>query len=269
MDMVINPEIRVKHSIEDSLPGGILAIKLKKKLTKLQFWEATDKTITIESLFIIQRTQPNPLNTNLQTQTFRSLSTATRFEHQVTGLLFNPIPEIVTCNTGQLLFIKLLFKNKLSVSILGLYAGASSVAWFSQTGKVNSLIAKAVNKSSFIILDGDFNKDGSHKSASFKRCLDLGLINSLLNSPVVKSLMWKNSRGVKKTIDFMLVSSNLVNAVVNHNVVDVSEHFNTDYWAVSVSVGLGGLLDTQLNFLCMQANRDHWKFDFRSTNDNK
>ncbi|KAG9301805.1 hypothetical protein G9A89_003192 [Geosiphon pyriformis] len=39
-----------EYSIEDSLPGGILAIKLRKKLTKLRFWEATEKTITIESL---------------------------------------------------------------------------------------------------------------------------------------------------------------------------------------------------------------------------
>ncbi|KAG9291826.1 hypothetical protein G9A89_012111 [Geosiphon pyriformis] len=54
---------------------------------------------------------------------------------------------------GRLLSIKLLFKNKLSVSILGLYAGASSVAWFFQAGKINSLIAKTVNKSSFIVLD--------------------------------------------------------------------------------------------------------------------
>ncbi|KAG9305855.1 hypothetical protein G9A89_006266 [Geosiphon pyriformis] len=61
---------------DDSLPRGILAIKLRKKLTKLQFREAMDKTITIESL---------------------SLSIATRFEHQVTGLLFNPTPEIATC----------------------------------------------------------------------------------------------------------------------------------------------------------------------------
>ncbi|KAG9294583.1 hypothetical protein G9A89_008062 [Geosiphon pyriformis] len=67
----------VEHSIEDSLLGGIPAIKLRKKLTKLRFWKATDKTIIIESLL---------------------LSTATRFEHQVTGLLFNPIPEVVTCN---------------------------------------------------------------------------------------------------------------------------------------------------------------------------
>ncbi|KAG9285090.1 hypothetical protein G9A89_009901 [Geosiphon pyriformis] len=51
---------------------------------------------------------------------------------------------------GQLLSIKLLFKNKLSVTILGLYAGASSMIWFSQAGKVNFLIAKAVNESSLL-----------------------------------------------------------------------------------------------------------------------
>ncbi|KAG9295905.1 hypothetical protein G9A89_006644 [Geosiphon pyriformis] len=103
---------------------------------------------------------------------------------------------------GQLLSIKLLFKNKLSA------------------GEVNSLIAKAVNESFFIILDGNFNKNSLHKSMSFKKCLDLGLVNSLSDSPVVKSFTWENLRGVKKTIDFMLVSSNLVNAVVDHNVVD-------------------------------------------------
>ncbi|KAG9288586.1 hypothetical protein G9A89_008458 [Geosiphon pyriformis] len=62
---------------------------------------------------------------------------------------------------GQLLSIKLLFKNKLSVSILGLYAGASLVVWFFQAGKVNSLIIKAVNESSFVVLGGDFNEDGA------------------------------------------------------------------------------------------------------------
>ncbi|KAG9291008.1 hypothetical protein G9A89_012880 [Geosiphon pyriformis] len=52
-----------EYSIEDSLPGEIPAIKLRKKLTKLWFRKATNKTITIESLSIIQRTQPNPLDT--------------------------------------------------------------------------------------------------------------------------------------------------------------------------------------------------------------
>ncbi|KAG9291740.1 hypothetical protein G9A89_012025 [Geosiphon pyriformis] len=117
---------------------------------------------------------------------------------------------------GQLLFIKLLFKNKLSVSILGLYASAFLVAWFSQTGEINSLIAKTVNESSFIILGGDFNED-----------------------------------------------------VMDHNVVDVNKHFDTNHWAVSVSVGLSSLLNTQLNSLCRQANRNYWKFDFKSANNSK
>ncbi|KAG9305920.1 hypothetical protein G9A89_016573 [Geosiphon pyriformis] len=107
---------------------------------------------------------------------------------------------------SRLLSIKLLFKNKLSVSILELYAGASSVVWFSQAGDINSLIAKAVNESSFIILGGDFNEDGSHKCVSFKKCLDLGLVNSLVGSPAVKKPTWMNSRGIRKTINYMLIT---------------------------------------------------------------
>ncbi|KAG9284261.1 hypothetical protein G9A89_002071 [Geosiphon pyriformis] len=104
---------------------------------------------------------------------------------------------------GQLLSIKLLFKNKLLVSILGLYTGASSAIQFSQTGDINSLIARAVNESSFLILGGDFNEDGSHKCASFKKCLDLELVNSLVRSLVAKKPTWANSRGVEKTINYV------------------------------------------------------------------
>ncbi|KAG9304019.1 hypothetical protein G9A89_005929 [Geosiphon pyriformis] len=165
---------------------------------------------------------------------------------------------------GRLLSIKLLFKDKLSVSILGLYAGVSSVVWFSQAGEINSLIAKAVNKSSFVILGGDFNENGSHKSTSFKRCFDLGLVNFLVGSSAVKMPTWENSRGVKKTIDYVFVSSSLVNAIVHRKVLNVSEHFDMDYQAVLVDLGLGGLLDTCLNSLRKQANKDHWKFDVKS-----
>ncbi|KAG9300126.1 hypothetical protein G9A89_000866 [Geosiphon pyriformis] len=63
---------------------------------------------------------------------------------------------------GHLLSVKLLFKNRLSVSILGLYAGASVSVCFLQVDEINSLIAKAVNKSSFMILGGNFNKDSSY-----------------------------------------------------------------------------------------------------------
>ncbi|KAG9295592.1 hypothetical protein G9A89_000957 [Geosiphon pyriformis] len=138
--------------------------------------------------------------------------------------------------SGRLLSVKLLFKGKLLVSILGLYAGASLVIWFSQTGNINSLIAKTVNESFFTILGGDFNKDGSRKCASFKKCLGLGL----------------NSRGVKKMINYVLVFLNLVNAIIHREVSDFGEHFKMNHQAVSVSLGLGGLLDVQLNFLRKQ-----------------
>ncbi|KAG9295483.1 hypothetical protein G9A89_013512 [Geosiphon pyriformis] len=81
--------------------------------------------------------------------------------------------------SGQLLSIKLLFKNKLSVSILGLYAGAFSVVQFFQADEINSLVAKAVNEFSFVIFGSDFNKDSFCKHASFRECFDLGLTDSL------------------------------------------------------------------------------------------
>ncbi|KAG9301921.1 hypothetical protein G9A89_020965 [Geosiphon pyriformis] len=95
----------------------------------------------------------------------------------------------------------------------------------SEANKINSLIARAMNKSSFVILGGDFNKDGSHKCASFKN----------------------NSWGVAKTIDYVFVSSNLVNAIMQYNVFVVSKHFDTDYKAVSVSLGLGGADEIKWN----------------------
>ncbi|KAG9306613.1 hypothetical protein G9A89_004810 [Geosiphon pyriformis] len=165
---------------------------------------------------------------------------------------------------GWLISIRLLFRNKLSVSILGLYTGASSAVRFSQAGNVNFLIAKAVNDSSFIILGGDFNENGSCRCANYKKCFDLSLVNSLNGSFVVKASTWSNSYGVLKTIDYLFVSSNLVNAIVDHGVADVVDHFDTDHKAVSVSVDLGGLLDVCLISLRKQANKDHWKFDVKN-----
>ncbi|KAG9302483.1 hypothetical protein G9A89_006447 [Geosiphon pyriformis] len=137
---------------------------------------------------------------------------------------------------GRLLSIKLLFKNKLLVSILGLYAGASLAAHFSQASEVNFLIARAVNEFSFVVLGGDFNEDGFHKCASFKKCLDLGMVNSLAGNSLAKNPTWKNSRGVVRIIDYVFISSNLVNVIVSRDILDVSEYFDTDHQAVCVSV---------------------------------
>ncbi|KAG9305738.1 hypothetical protein G9A89_005136 [Geosiphon pyriformis] len=119
---------------------------------------------------------------------------------------------------GRLLSIRLLFRNKLSVSILGLYANAFSVAQFSQAGDINSLIAKA---------------------------------------------------GIAKTIDYVLIFSNLVNVVVGRDLVGVGKYFDTDHQAVSMWVGLGGLLDVQLNFVRKQTNKDHWKYNCKGVDDIK
>ncbi|KAG9306874.1 hypothetical protein G9A89_002543 [Geosiphon pyriformis] len=133
---------------------------------------------------------------------------------------------------SYLLCIRLLFKNKLSISILGLYAGAFLATQFSQADKINFLIVRAINESSFVILGSNFNKDGSYN----------------------------NSQNVAKTIDYVFVFSNLVNVIMQCNVFIVSEHFDMDYKAVSVSLGLGGLLD---------ANKDQWKFNFKSADEIK
>ncbi|KAG9303855.1 hypothetical protein G9A89_021437 [Geosiphon pyriformis] len=140
---------------------------------------------------------------------------------------------------------------------------------FSQADKINSIIAKAVNESFFVVLGGNFNKNGSHKCASFKKCFNFGLVNFFGGSFFVKTSTWANSHGVAKTINFLFVFSNLVNAVVDCNMCGIGKFFNTDHWAVSVSVGLGGLLDVQLNSLHKQANRDWWKFDFKGADVNK
>ncbi|KAG9294435.1 hypothetical protein G9A89_001940 [Geosiphon pyriformis] len=107
-----------------------------------------------------------------------------------------------------------------------------------QTGGINSFIAKTVNESSFVILGGDFNEDDSCRCASFKKSLDLGLVNSLSRSPFAKMPTWCNFHGAFKTIDYVLVSSNLINVIVYHSVDDVGNFFNTDHSVVSISVAI-------------------------------
>ncbi|KAG9300363.1 hypothetical protein G9A89_009987 [Geosiphon pyriformis] len=160
---------------------------------------------------------------------------------------------------GWLLSIKLLFKNKLSVLILGLYAGASLAVYFTQANNINSMIARAVNELLFVVLGSNFNEDGSQKCASFKKCLDFGLVNSLDGC----------SNSIAKTINFLFISSNLVNAVMDWGVSNVGEFFDTNYQAVFVFVSLGGLLNIWLNSFHKQANRDCWKFEFKSANKTK
>ncbi|KAG9284716.1 hypothetical protein G9A89_002601 [Geosiphon pyriformis] len=136
-------------------------------------------------------------------------------------------------------------------------------------GEINFLIAKAVNESSFVVLGGDFNKNGSHRCASFRKCFELGLVNFLCRSSFVKTLTWCNSCGVNKTIDYVFISFNLVGVVVDCSIASVEDFFNTNHRAVSVFVGLNGLLDVWLNLKRKQANKDHWKYDIKNVNEFK
>ncbi|KAG9292116.1 hypothetical protein G9A89_005260 [Geosiphon pyriformis] len=121
---------------------------------------------------------------------------------------------------GKIILVRFLFKGKLSVTILGLYASASSETRFGQALKVNFLIAKAVNSSTFVVLGGDFNENESRRSATFKFCLGLDLVNSFANHHMEKAFTWSNSQRVEKTIDFIFVCS-------------VSGFFDTDHSDVS------------------------------------
>ncbi|KAG9294949.1 hypothetical protein G9A89_017743 [Geosiphon pyriformis] len=161
---------------------------------------------------------------------------------------------------GHFISVRLLFKGKLLVSVLGLYAGASAGIRFGQASKINFFIAKTVNSSIFVVLSGDFNKDSSRKSASFKFCSDLGLVNLFGGHSLIGASTWSNSRGVEKVIDFIFVSEGLSAVITGHSVASVQDFFNTDYKTVSVSIGLSGFLNACLNSVCKQANKDRWKF---------
>ncbi|KAG9305001.1 hypothetical protein G9A89_007404 [Geosiphon pyriformis] len=121
---------------------------------------------------------------------------------------------------SRLLMVHLLFKNKKSVFVLGLYVETSLDKHMIQTGLVNSFIARVCNKSTFVILGGDFNEDRNKHSSSFSKCTDFGLVNIL------------------KTIDYIFVSQSLSNVLIKGCVVDVDEFFNTDHSSVQITIGL-------------------------------
>ncbi|KAG9307274.1 hypothetical protein G9A89_017102 [Geosiphon pyriformis] len=70
---------------------------------------------------------------------------------------------------GHLISVCLLFKNKLSVTILGL-----------QAANINSMVSKMVNSSFFVVLGGDFNENESSKSV--KKVIDFILVSENLAS---------------------------------------------------------------------------------------
>ncbi|KAG9300419.1 hypothetical protein G9A89_010044 [Geosiphon pyriformis] len=150
---------------------------------------------------------------------------------------------------GHVISVYLFFKGKISVLIVGLYAGASFGIRFGLASVINFFLAYVVNTSSFVVLGGNFNKDGSKKkSASFGFCSSLGLVNFFGSHSLVGVPTW---------------------IMAGRKVEFVSEFFDTNHLAVLVSVGLGSLLHIHISSVHKQANRDQWKFKLKSVDDVK
>ncbi|KAG9290235.1 hypothetical protein G9A89_022211 [Geosiphon pyriformis] len=143
---------------------------------------------------------------------------------------------------GCIILMHLLFKSKVLVSIIGLYACAFPGDQFEQAPRINFFIAQ-VGK--------------SMKNTSFGFCLNIGLVNSFGGHSLAGASMWDNSRDIEKVIDHVFVSESLILAVAGHRIESVTEFFDTDYRAILVSVGLSGLLDMHLAGIHRHANMNH------------
>ncbi|KAG9288967.1 hypothetical protein G9A89_015516 [Geosiphon pyriformis] len=110
---------------------------------------------------------------------------------------------------GRLISVKLIFKNKLSVTVLGLYTDIILKKRLVHSHVVNLMVAEALNSSTFVICGGDFNKNDSGCNTSymvqFERCSE----------------------------------------VHRFYIVDI---------------GLGGLLNSQLNLIYKQATKEKWRY---------
>ncbi|KAG9298529.1 hypothetical protein G9A89_018888 [Geosiphon pyriformis] len=83
--------------------------------------------------------------------------------------------------SGRLISVKLLFKNKLSVMVLGLYADATLEKRLAYSYVINSIVVEALNGSTFVVLGGDFNKN------DFGHSLEL-LVAKILNAYKLENL---------------------------------------------------------------------------------
>ncbi|KAG9290068.1 hypothetical protein G9A89_010374 [Geosiphon pyriformis] len=133
---------------------------------------------------------------------------------------------------SHLISIWLLFKGKLSITILGLYAGASAETRFGQSSVINFFITKTVNSSIFVVLNRDFNENRSRKNASFKFCSELGLVNAFSGHSLINASTWGNLRGAMKVIDYIFVNRSLLSAVAGDKIISVLNFFDTNHNAV-------------------------------------
>ncbi|KAG9298517.1 hypothetical protein G9A89_018876 [Geosiphon pyriformis] len=107
--------------------------------------------------------------------------------------------------SGQLISVKLLFKNKLSVMVLGLYTDATLEKRLVYSYVINSIVVEALNGSTFVVLGGDFNKNDFGHSMAIDKCIKAFVNNK---SQMIRSVLEKPFK--KVTLDHLVDDRDLV-----------------------------------------------------------
>ncbi|KAG9296302.1 hypothetical protein G9A89_014894 [Geosiphon pyriformis] len=159
-----------------------------------------------------------------------------KLDHLCSGLVFTSGLESGYLGLGVAIIMNVFLVQHMckvsEVSVLGLYGDVTLEKRLAYSHVINSMVAETLNGSIFVVLSGDFNENDSGRSVSFKKFLDLDLLDSLYGSLLHKLSTWFNSRGVQKCIDFILVNDGLRSSSFNQQVYCLDEFFDFDYLVI-------------------------------------
>ncbi|KAG9306459.1 hypothetical protein G9A89_003569 [Geosiphon pyriformis] len=157
---------------------------------------------------------------------------------------------------GWIILVQLLFKGKLLVSILSLYASVSTGAKFSQVLEINAFIAKAVNSSTFlVVLD--------HLVVDNDLVLEFSEVKSTVDT-IMES--WTKKRAIPDVLPARWAAQYaplMVKCLPDGKAAGLSGIPNKLWKHGDVQV-LGGLLDIFNVCLVLGAMPVHWKYTWVS-----
>ncbi|KAG9285312.1 hypothetical protein G9A89_010787 [Geosiphon pyriformis] len=83
----------------------------------------------------------------------------------------------------------------------------------------------------------------------------MGLVNAIKRS-TESDWTWENSKGTQKIIDHVFLTEELGSVVTDLIVQRTDEYFNTDHRSVSMSMGIGTILDVEIRIFRMPTGRN-------------
>ncbi|KAG9285205.1 hypothetical protein G9A89_004420 [Geosiphon pyriformis] len=84
----------------------------------------------------------------------------------------------------------------------------------------------------------------------------MGLVNAMKRGTTESDWTWENSRGTQKIIDHVFLTEKLGSVVTDLIVQRTDEYFNTDHRSVSMSVGIGTILDIEIRIVRKPTGRN-------------